>query len=50
VKAATGAKGQALWKPLRLALTGSPEGPELAPLLRAMPDSSIHNRLERFAS
>ena len=33
VKAATGAKGQALWKPLRLALTGAPEGPELAPLL-----------------
>ncbi len=27
VKAATGAKGQALWKPLRLALTGTPEGP-----------------------
>ena len=40
VKAATGAKGQALWKPLRLALTGTPEGPELAPLLQAMPDSS----------
>ena len=50
VKAATGAKGQALWKPLRLALTGSPEGPELAPLLLAMPDSAIHDRLERFAA
>ena len=50
VKAATGAKGQALWKPLRLALTGSPEGPELAPLLEAMPDSAIHDRLRRFAS
>jgi glutamyl-tRNA synthetase len=49
VKAATGAKGQALWKPLRLALTGSPEGPELAPLLHAMPDSAIHDRLTRFA-
>jgi len=48
VKAATGAKGQALWKPLRLALTGTPEGPELAPLLLAMPDSSIHQRLHRF--
>ena len=48
VKAATGAKGQALWKPLRLALTGTPEGPELAPLLRAMPDSTIHDRLNRF--
>jgi len=50
VKGATGAKGQALWKPLRLALTGSPEGPELAPLLKAMPGSSIHERLIRFAA
>jgi glutamyl-tRNA synthetase len=50
VKAATGAKGQALWKPLRLALTGTAEGPELAPLLQAMPDSTIHDRLSRFAA
>lgn len=50
VKAATGAKGQALWKPLRLALTGTPEGPELAPLLKAMAGSSIHERLNRFAA
>jgi glutamyl-tRNA synthetase len=50
VKSATGAKGQALWRPLRLALTGSAEGPELAPLLRAMPDASIHQRLNRFAA
>lgn len=50
VKGATGAKGQGLWKPLRLALTGSPEGPELAPLLRAMPESTIHDRLIRFAA
>src|SRR5262245_23042785 len=49
VKAATGAKGQGLWKPLRLALTGTPEGPELAPLLKAMPGSAIHERLNRFA-
>ncbi len=50
VKTATGAKGQALWKPLRLALTGTSEGPELAPLLKAMPDSTIHDRLNRFAA
>ncbi len=50
VKAATGAKGQALWKPLRLALTGSPEGPELAPLLSSMEPSVIHDRLKRFAA
>ena len=50
VKAATGAKGQALWKPLRLALTGASEGPELAPLLHAMQDAAIHDRLSRFAA
>ena len=50
VKAATGAKGQALWKPLRLALTGTPEGPELEPLLRAMPGTAVHDRLNRFAA
>jgi glutamyl-tRNA synthetase len=50
VKTATGAKGQALWKPLRLALTGAPEGPELAPLLASMPAASIHERLIRFAA
>ncbi|HET7811356.1 MAG TPA: glutamate--tRNA ligase [Steroidobacteraceae bacterium] len=49
VKAATGARGQALWKPLRLALTGASEGPELAPLLHAMPNNAIHDRLNRFA-
>jgi glutamyl-tRNA synthetase len=50
VKSATGAKGQALWKPLRLALTGAPEGPELAPLLASMTAASIHARLSRFAA
>lgn len=50
VTAATGAKGPALWKPLRLALTGTPEGPELAPLLASMTPSSIHERLNRFAA
>jgi glutamyl-tRNA synthetase len=50
VKAATGAKGQALWKPLRLALTGAAEGPELAPLLKAMPGAAVHDRLKRFAA
>jgi glutamyl/glutaminyl-tRNA synthetase len=50
IKGATGAKGQSLWKPLRLALTGSAEGPELAPLLKAMNESAIHDRLNRFAA
>ncbi len=50
VKSATGAKGQALWKPLRLALTGASEGPELAPLLMSMERATIHDRLNRFAA
>jgi glutamyl-tRNA synthetase len=40
VKEATGRKGGALFKPLRLALTGRPNGPgmgDLMPLLRKMP-------------
>ncbi len=36
VKAATGAKGRALYMPLRLALTGLDHGPELAALLPLM--------------
>jgi glutamyl-tRNA synthetase len=34
LKAATGRKGKALFKPLRLALTGRESGPEMAPLVR----------------
>jgi glutamyl-tRNA synthetase len=33
IKAATGAKGKALFQPLRLALTGSDHGPDLKTLL-----------------
>ena len=36
VRAATG-QGGALYMPLRVALTGRAHGPELAPLLKAMP-------------
>jgi glutamyl-tRNA synthetase len=49
VRAATGKTGVALYKPLRLALTGRPHGPELAPLLKAMPAGKARERLERFA-
>ncbi|HTY93125.1 MAG TPA: glutamate--tRNA ligase family protein, partial [Steroidobacteraceae bacterium] len=47
--AATGQKGKALYQPLRIALTGLTHGPELAPLLRAMPAASAQARLARFA-
>jgi glutamyl-tRNA synthetase len=46
---ASGRKGPALFLPLRLALTGRHHGPELAPLVRAMPGAKIHERLDRFA-
>ncbi len=47
--AATGAQGKALFQPLRIALTGLTHGPELAPLLRAMPPGAAQARLARFA-
>ncbi|GMU69391.1 MAG: glutamate--tRNA ligase [Steroidobacteraceae bacterium] len=49
VREATGRKGPALYKPLRLALTGLDHGPELAPLLRAMPHAKARERLIRYA-
>jgi glutamyl-tRNA synthetase len=45
----TGRKGRALYQPLRVALTGLTHGPELAPLLRAMPEGLAQARLARFA-
>jgi nondiscriminating glutamyl-tRNA synthetase len=48
VKAATGKKGAALYMPLRVALTGLAHGPELAPLLKAMPPGKARERLARF--
>jgi glutamyl-tRNA synthetase len=49
VRAATGKKGAELFMPLRAALTGRAHGPELAPLLKAMPPGKAHERLARFA-
>ena len=49
VRAATGKKGAALYMPLRAALTGVAHGPELAPLLKAMPPGNARERLARFA-
>ncbi|HEY1900616.1 MAG TPA: glutamate--tRNA ligase [Steroidobacteraceae bacterium] len=46
---ATGRKGKGLYQPLRIALTGLTHGPELAPLLRAMPEGTARARLARFA-
>ena len=45
IKASTGAKGKALFMPLRLALTGREHGPELAPLLPLMGRERVLARL-----
>ena len=45
VKAATGAKGKSLFRPLRLALTGRADGPELAALLPLIGAAKASQRL-----
>lgn len=45
IKAATGAKGRALFHPIRLALTGRDTGPELKPLLPLMGRERVSRRL-----
>lgn len=45
LRARTGRKGAALYMPLRIALTGRHDGPELAPLLRAIPPARVQARL-----
>ncbi|MEZ5900765.1 MAG: glutamate--tRNA ligase [Hyphomicrobiaceae bacterium] len=50
IKAATGAKGRALFHPLRLALTGSDQGPELKLLLVLMDRERVLSRLKGEAA
>jgi glutamyl-tRNA synthetase len=47
---ATGRVGEALWLPLRLALTGEEQGPELARLLPLMGRTRAANRLQLAAA
>ena len=49
VKSGLGLKGRALFRPLRLAMTGSGAGPELGPLFDLLPADTIRSRLERWA-
>jgi glutamyl-tRNA synthetase len=49
VKSAVGVKGRALFRPLRLALTGTEAGPELAPMLEMLPAETVRARLARWA-
>ncbi len=45
LKRSTGRKGKALYMPLRFALTGRHDGPELAALLAAIPQALVRDRL-----
>lgn len=49
LRAATGRKGAALYAPLRVALTGRRNGPELAPLLKLIPAATVRRRLEHWS-
>jgi nondiscriminating glutamyl-tRNA synthetase len=50
VKAAVGISGKNFFKPLRMALTGRAEGPDLGALFAAMPRDTIRARLARHAA
>jgi glutamyl-tRNA synthetase len=49
LKSRTGRKGAALFMPLRIALTGRHDGPELAALLPVIPAALVRARLEEAA-
>jgi glutamyl-tRNA synthetase len=49
ITAATGARGRTLYRPLRLALTGQEQGPELGPLLELMGPERARRRLAALA-
>jgi glutamyl-tRNA synthetase len=48
LRAATGARGAALFAPLRAALTGRLHGPDLAALLKVMPAATVRARLRKY--
>ncbi|MEZ5498932.1 MAG: glutamate--tRNA ligase [Steroidobacteraceae bacterium] len=48
VRTATGLRGKALFRPLRIALTGLDHGPELASLLPLMAREAIAGRIDRY--
>jgi glutamyl-tRNA synthetase len=49
MRAASGLKGAAFYAPLRAALTGRLNGPELAPLLKAMSPQLVRERLASWS-
>ncbi|HEU0224057.1 MAG TPA: glutamate--tRNA ligase [Steroidobacteraceae bacterium] len=49
IRARTGRKGREIYRPLRIALTGRHDGPELAALLPAIPPALVRERLANAA-
>lgn len=49
IRARTGRKGREIYRPLRIALTGRHDGPELAALLPAIPPALVRARLANAA-
>jgi nondiscriminating glutamyl-tRNA synthetase len=49
VKQRLGIKGKAVFRPLRLALTGAEAGPELAQMVELLPEETVRSRLGRWA-
>ena len=45
IRMRTGRKGADLFMPLRVAITGRPDGPELGPLIAALPAATLRSRL-----
>ena len=48
VTAELGLKGKRFFRPLRLAMTGAGEGPELGPLFELLSAEMVESRLERW--
>jgi glutamyl-tRNA synthetase len=49
IRVRTGRKGRDIYQPLRIALTGRHDGPELAALLPAIPPALVRERLAHAA-
>ena len=50
LKSSTGRKGRALFRPLRMAITGRESGPEMAPLIKLIGRDRTLQRLQKTAS
>jgi glutamyl-tRNA synthetase len=49
ITAATGLRGRNLFRPIRLALTGTPDGPELGPVMDIMPAEILRMRISQWS-